>query len=110
MFLKVEQFSFITESKWEVLLDGEGKIAESTFGLAAMLVWNIPICLYRGNHWSSNCCVKCFVFNLLCTWPGKEISWYLLIDLYSSIPIVTLWFLGLHCFDEQWGILGKTSQ
>ena len=36
--LKVEQFSFITESKWEVLLDGEGKIAESTFGLAAMLV------------------------------------------------------------------------
>ena len=36
--LKVEQLSFITESKWEVLQDGEGKIAESTFGLAAMLV------------------------------------------------------------------------
>ena len=36
--LKVEQLSFITESKWEVLQDGEGKIAESTFGLAAMLI------------------------------------------------------------------------
>ena len=36
--LRVEQFSFITESKWEVLQDGEGKIAESTFGLGAMLI------------------------------------------------------------------------
>ena len=36
--LKVEQFSFITESKWEVLQDAEGKIAESTFGLGAMLI------------------------------------------------------------------------
>jgi phosphate transport system permease protein len=36
--LKVEQLSFITESKWEVLQDAEGKIAESTFGLGAMLI------------------------------------------------------------------------
>jgi phosphate transport system permease protein len=36
--LRVEKLSFITESKWEVLQDAEGKIAESTFGLAAMLV------------------------------------------------------------------------
>jgi len=36
--LQVEKFSFITESKWEVLLDAEGKVAESTFGLGAMLI------------------------------------------------------------------------
>ena len=36
--LRVEQLSFITESRWEVLQDAEGKIAESTFGLGAMLI------------------------------------------------------------------------
>jgi phosphate transport system permease protein len=36
--LQVEKFSFITESKWEVLQDAEGKVAESTFGLSAMLI------------------------------------------------------------------------
>ena len=36
--LRVEQFSFITESKWEVITDAEGRFSESTFGLAAMLV------------------------------------------------------------------------
>lgn len=36
--LRVEKLSFITESKWEVLQDAEGKVAESTFGLAAMLI------------------------------------------------------------------------
>jgi phosphate transport system permease protein len=36
--LQVEKFSFITESKWEVLQDAEGQIAESTFGLGAMLI------------------------------------------------------------------------
>ena len=36
--LQVEKLSFITESKWEVLQDAEGKVAESTFGLGAMLI------------------------------------------------------------------------
>ena len=36
--LRVEKLSFLTESKWEVLQDAEGKIAESTFGLGAMLI------------------------------------------------------------------------
>ena len=36
--LREEQWSFLTESRWEVLQDGEGKIAESTFGIGAMLV------------------------------------------------------------------------
>ncbi len=36
--LRIEQLSFITESKWEVLQDAEGKVAESTFGLGAMLI------------------------------------------------------------------------
>ena len=36
--LQVEKISFITESKWEVLQDAEGQIAESTFGLGAMLI------------------------------------------------------------------------
>jgi len=36
--LRLEQLSFITESKWEVLQDAEGKIVESTFGLGAMLI------------------------------------------------------------------------
>jgi phosphate transport system permease protein len=36
--LRVEKLSFITESKWEVLQDAEGKIVESTFGLGAMLI------------------------------------------------------------------------
>jgi phosphate transport system permease protein len=36
--LRVEQLSFLTESKWEVLQDAEGKVAESTFGLGAMLI------------------------------------------------------------------------
>jgi phosphate transport system permease protein len=31
-------FSFITESRWEVILDDTGTIAESTFGIGAMLV------------------------------------------------------------------------
>ena len=36
--LRVEKLSFLTESKWEVLQDADGKIAESTFGLGAMLI------------------------------------------------------------------------
>jgi phosphate transport system permease protein len=36
--LRIEKFSFITESKWEVLQDAEGKVTESTFGLGAMLI------------------------------------------------------------------------
>jgi phosphate transport system permease protein len=36
--LQVEKLSFITESKWEVLQDADGKVAESTFGLGAMLI------------------------------------------------------------------------
>ena len=36
--LRVEKLSFLTESKWEVLQDAEGKVAESTFGLGAMLI------------------------------------------------------------------------
>jgi len=36
--LHVEKLSFITESKWEVLQDADGKVAESTFGLGAMLI------------------------------------------------------------------------
>jgi phosphate transport system permease protein len=36
--LRVEQLSFITESKWEVIIDAEGQITESTFGLGAMLI------------------------------------------------------------------------
>jgi len=36
--LQVEKLAFITESKWEVLQDAEGQIAESTFGLGAMLI------------------------------------------------------------------------
>jgi len=45
--LRVEQLSFITESKWEVLQDGEGKITESTFGLAAMLIGTFLSALAR---------------------------------------------------------------
>jgi phosphate transport system permease protein len=36
--LRIEQFSFITESKWEVITDAEGRVVETTYGLAAMLV------------------------------------------------------------------------
>jgi phosphate transport system permease protein len=36
--LREEQWSFVTESRWEVLTDGEGKLESSTFGLGAMLV------------------------------------------------------------------------
>lgn len=36
--LRVEQFSFVTESTWEVISDAEGRVAESTYGLGAMLV------------------------------------------------------------------------
>jgi phosphate transport system permease protein len=36
--LREEQWSFLTESRWEVLTDGEGKLESSTFGLGAMLV------------------------------------------------------------------------
>jgi phosphate transport system permease protein len=36
--LREEQWSFLTESRWEVLLDAEGKIESSTFGIGAMLV------------------------------------------------------------------------
>jgi len=36
--LREEKFSFISTSKWEVITDDSGSIAESTFGIAAMLV------------------------------------------------------------------------
>ncbi len=36
--LRVEQLSFITNSTWEVFIDSEGQISESSFGLAAMLI------------------------------------------------------------------------
>ncbi len=36
--LREEKFSFISTSKWEVITDDSGSIAESTFGIGAMLV------------------------------------------------------------------------
>ena len=36
--LSEEKFSFITESRWEVLTDENGDIADSTLGIGAMLV------------------------------------------------------------------------
>lgn len=36
--LREEKFSFITSSKWEVITDETGSIAESSFGIGAMLV------------------------------------------------------------------------
>lgn len=36
--LQTEKFSFITESKWEVITDESGSITQSTFGIAAMII------------------------------------------------------------------------
>lgn len=36
--LREEKFSFVTTSKWEVITDETGSIAESSFGIGAMLV------------------------------------------------------------------------
>lgn len=36
--LREEKFNFITSSKWEVITDDTGSIAESSFGIGAMLV------------------------------------------------------------------------
>lgn len=36
--LQTEKFSFITGSKWEVITDDSGSIAQSTFGIGAMLI------------------------------------------------------------------------
>ena len=43
--LSVEKFSFITESRWEVITDENGNLAESNLGIGAMLVGTFLVSL-----------------------------------------------------------------
>jgi phosphate transport system permease protein len=77
----------------------KARLSRATYGLAAMLVGTflsaliavaigVPIAVLSALYLTfyARGAVKKFLVSL--------------IDLISSISIITLWFLGLHCFDE----------
>lgn len=94
--LRVEQLSFITESKWEVLQDAEGKVAESTFGLGAMLIGTFLSALLQLSLVCQSRFLALYLTFMLVVlqrkfWSLSSISW-------QPFPRSSL-VLGFHSFD-----------
>jgi hypothetical protein len=110
VFFALNSSPSLPNLKWEVIADAEGRVAESYLWFSGHARWNFPICLdCRGIIGVPIAVLSALYLTFYARGAVKKFL-VSLIDLISSISIITLWFLGLHCFDEQWGILGKTSQ
>jgi phosphate transport system permease protein len=91
--LRVEQFSFITESKWEVIVDAEGKIAESTFGLGAMLVGTFLAALIAVIIGVPIAVFSALYLTFYAKGPVKKLL-VTLIDLLAAFPSLLFGFWG----------------
>ena len=91
--LRVEQLSFITESKWEVIVDAEGKIAESTFGLGAMLVGTFLAALIAVIIGVPIAVFSALYLTFYAKGPVKKLL-VTLIDLLAAFPSLLFGFWG----------------
>ena len=91
--LRVEKFSFLTESKWEVLQDAEGKIAESTFGLGAMLIGTFLIALIAVIVGVPIAVLTALYLTFYARGPVKKLL-VSLIDLMAAFPSLLFGFWG----------------
>ena len=91
--LRVEKFSFLTESKWEVLQDAEGKIAESTFGLGAMLIGTFLTALIAVLVGVPIAVLTALYLTFYARGPVKKLL-VSLIDLMAAFPSLLFGFWG----------------
>ena len=91
--LRVEKFSFLTESKWEVLQDAEGKIAESTFGLGAMLIGTFLTALIAVIVGVPIAVLSALYLTFYARGPVKKLL-VSLIDLMAAFPSLLFGFWG----------------
>jgi phosphate transport system permease protein len=91
--LRVEKFSFLTESKWEVLQDAEGKIAESTFGLGAMLIGTFLTALIAVIVGVPIAVLTALYLTFYARGPAKKLL-VSLIDLMAAFPSLLFGFWG----------------
>jgi phosphate transport system permease protein len=91
--LRVEKLSFLTESKWEVLQDAEGKIAESTFGLGAMLIGTFLIALIAVIVGVPIAVLTALYLTFYARGPVKKLL-VSLIDLMAAFPSLLFGFWG----------------
>ena len=91
--LQVEKFSFITESKWEVLQDAEGKVAESTFGLGAMLIGTFLSALIAVIVGVPIAVLSALYLTFYARGPVKKIL-ISLVDLMAAFPSLLFGFWG----------------
>jgi len=91
--LRVEKLSFLTESKWEVLQDAEGKIAESTFGLGAMLIGTFLTALIAVIVGVPIAVLSALYLTFYARGPVKKIL-VSLIDLMAAFPSLLFGFWG----------------
>jgi len=91
--LRVEKLSFLTESKWEVLQDADGKIAESTFGLGAMLIGTFLTALIAVIVGVPIAVLSALYLTFYARGPVKKIL-VSLIDLMAAFPSLLFGFWG----------------
>ena len=91
--LQVEKLAFITESKWEVLQDAEGKVAESTFGLGAMLIGTFLSAFIAVIVGVPIAVLSALYLTFYARGPVKRLL-ISLIDLMAAFPSLLFGFLG----------------
>ena len=91
--LRIEKLSFLTESKWEVLLDAEGKVAESTFGLGAMLIGTFLTALIAVIVGVPIAVLSALYLTFYARGPVKKLL-VSLIDLMAAFPSLLFGFWG----------------
>lgn len=91
--LRVEKLSFLTESKWEVLQDAEGKVAESTFGLGAMLIGTFLTALIAVIVGVPIAVLSALYLTFYARGPVKKLL-VSLIDLMAAFPSLLFGFWG----------------
>jgi phosphate transport system permease protein len=95
--LKEEKFNFISTSKWEVITDETGSIAESSFGIGAMLVGTFLCSLIAIVVGVPVAVLSALYLTFYAKGPAKKIL-ISLIDLMSAFPSLLYGFWGFFIF------------
>lgn len=95
--LREEKFSFISSSKWEVITDDTGSIAESSFGIGAMLVGTFLCALIAIIVGVPIAVLSALYLTFYAKGAAKKIL-VSLIDLMAAFPSLLYGFWGFFIF------------
>ena len=95
--LREEKFNFITSSKWEVITDDTGSIAESSFGIGAMLVGTFLCALIAIIVGVPIAVLSALYLTFYAKGAAKKIL-VSLIDLMAAFPSLLYGFWGFFIF------------